>query len=290
MVSTEFSIASGSVMGFDHLKGGRNNQDGVCVLSDGDSLIGIVCDGCSEGKYSEVGARLGARLIAEAIKRNIRHLTERPNPTSPSDRTLLTLLLERARQDVTAQLRVLANAMGGSLSRTVTDYFLFTVIGVLLTERTGAVFSIGDGLVVLNGEVIQIGPFPGNEPPYLAYAITGSSLTDKEPGLLEFKLQGVLPTHEINSVLIGSDGLDYMMKKADQDMPGKAEPVGPISQFWKDERYFRNADMVRRKLALLNREQVKIDWEEKRTIRQIGLLPDDTTLVVIARTLKEGER
>ncbi|MDO8622315.1 MAG: protein phosphatase 2C domain-containing protein, partial [bacterium] len=55
-----------------------------------------------------------------------------------------------------------------------------------------------------------------------------------------------------------------------------------IDQFWTDDRYFRNPDMVRRRLTLVNREAVRA--ENGMLARTPGLLPDDTTLVVIRRT------
>jgi hypothetical protein len=54
-------------------------------------------------------------------------------------------------------------------------------------------------------------------------------------------------------------------------IPGRSEDVGPLSQFWTDDAYYENRDMVRRRLAVLNRG------------RHGGLLADDTTLVVVRR-------
>jgi len=66
-------------------------------------------------------------------------------------------------------------------------------------------------------------------------------------------------------------------------IPGRSEIVGPISQFWGEDRYFENPDGVRRRLALINNEHQTIDWRKQTIERTAGRLPDDTTLIVIRR-------
>jgi hypothetical protein len=61
--------------------------------------------------------------------------------------------------------------------------------------------------------------------------------------------------------------------------------VGPLSQFWTDDRYFANPDALRRRLTLINRESVRADFESRRLVRTPGLLPDDTTVVVLRRRM-----
>jgi hypothetical protein len=61
-----------------------------------------------------------------------------------------------------------------------------------------------------------------------------------------------------------------------------------LSQFWEEDRYFRNPDALRRRLALINSEYTHLDREAGVLIREPGLLPDDTTLVAIRRRLCGG--
>src|SRR5262245_49170239 len=60
-------IAVGSVAGRLHRKLGRPNQDAVCVARTATGAVLVVCDGCGSAPRSEVGAALGARLVAHAL-------------------------------------------------------------------------------------------------------------------------------------------------------------------------------------------------------------------------------
>lgn len=269
-----FEIAGGTIIGKDHLLVGKNNQDAFHFSINDDAVIAVVCDGCGEGKNSEVGARVGAKLITKTIAQATDRLPGREDSAQ---------FWERIRQDVLAQLRVLANAMDKSLSQVILDYFLFTVVGVIINPKNLVTFSLGDGLIIVNEEAVPLGPFPNNEPPYLTYGITGSSITDKNPELLQFKINSIINTDDVQSILIGTDGVLDLMRVAELNVPGKDEVVGSISQFWENDRYFKNPDMVRRKLSLINREVIRPDWKNEKIVKENGLLPDDTTLVVIRK-------
>lgn len=278
-IQSEFQLAAGSVRGTDHVLSDKPNQDAFKSVVSKDHITAVVCDGCGSGKHSEVGAKIGVRMIVETIEKLLRI-----QPTVLFDDSPPNLFWERVRQDVLAQLRVLVNSMGGSLSQTVTDYFLFTIVGSLMTPNSVSIFSIGDGVFTVNGRVTPIGPFPDNEPPYLSYNLTGSKVSDKHPGLLNFKVHETLLTRDIQSVLIGCDGVGDLIEAEKKKIPGKNELAGPISQFWENDQFFKNPDMVRRRLVIMNKPSQKIDWKEKKVCREKGLLHDDTTLIVVRRT------
>lgn len=276
-----FEIANGTITGKLHTRRGQNNQDAFYAISDSEAIVALVCDGCGAEKNSEVGAKLGAHLLAESIRRHTEIFSHRQISLVKANAPYP--FWERVLEDVLAQIRVLANAMGQSLSSVIYDYFLFTMVGALVTKAGTVVFSLGDGVAYANGEFRQFGPFPDNEPPYLGYGITGSSLTEKDPELLKVKIHWLIPTEQVNSILIGTDGVIDLIKAARQNLPGKEELVGSIDQFWQEDRYFTNSDMVRRRLSLVNRDYVKPLWKERKLYRESGLLPDDTTLIVVRR-------
>jgi hypothetical protein len=122
-----------------------------------------------------------------------------------------------------------------------------------------ALFWLGDGVVAFYDHWQVLPSFPGNAPPYLAYGILGVEVDPFQTW--------ILPTEEWRSLLIGTDGLKDFIAAAE------VEPVGDLSQFWTEDRYFRNPDQVRRQLARWNRESKT----------RSRLLPDDTTLVVMRR-------
>lgn len=271
----DFQVAAGTIIGRNHSEplAAKPNQDAFLHPATEDAIIAIVCDGCSSGTHSEVGAKIGARLIVQAISSYLPRLSgEQPSLNE------LEAALERVREDVLAQIRVLANTMGGSFTKTVGDYFLFTVIGAIVTPLWTGTFSNGDGVYFVNGEMNTLGPFPGNEPPYFSYAMVQSKFTSQQ---LMFQVNRLFSTAQLDSLLVGSDGVADLAAVAERNLPGRKEVVGPISQFWEQDRYFENPDNIRRKLALANQLSVRLDRENQRVVREVGLLPDDTTLVVI---------
>lgn len=264
-----FEIAAGTIMGRDHVIAGRNNQDAYYIYESDRCIIALVADGCSEGKHSEVGAQLGVRLFAQAILRNYQEKN----------------FWEKVQQDVLTNIRQSAQAMGRNLVKVINDYFLFTVVGIFLNDYGVQFFSIGDGIFFVNDEMIRLGPFPDNAPPYLCYELIGTSLSYSHPELLKIQLHKEIPASNFVSCLIGTDGVVDLAAVAKRNIPGKQELVGPVNQFWTEERYFTNSDMVRRRLSLINRESIKPDWENKLMLRESGLLPDDTTLITIRRKI-----
>ncbi len=251
-----FELAGGSVAGADHVRTGRANQDAFTWRRGERALVAAVCDGCGSGRHSEVGAKLGARLLTDAAAR----LLDAGAPAGEAS------TWSRVRRDLLAQLRLLANAMGGSLTDTVADYFLFTVVGVAVTPAQTVIVAAGDGLFAVNGVARQLGPFPGNQPPYLSYDLVGD-----EPGP-PLAIEARLPTAEVGSVVIGTDGA--------VDLPAGELSVHALCT---DPRLFRNRDAVRRRLALLAAERVTADWQDRRLVRARGRLPDDTTVIALRR-------
>ena len=269
----KFELAGGSTIGREHLRLGKNNQDAYYWVSIDSATIAVVCDGCGSGTHSEVGAKIGARLVVEAMLRNL-----------PEDGlSLSTNFWQQVHQDLLHSLGMIAASLGGDLVSVVKEYLLFTIIGAVITPEETAVFAIGDGVFALNEEVITIPPFPNNAPPYLSYGLIIDALLDMKPVDCQLRVHRQVPTSEVQSILIGTDGVEDLIGVADKYLPGKSDRVGEISQYWEDDRYFRNLYGLNRRLALISHNSIKPDWETRRLIKQNGLLADDTTLVVIRR-------
>ena len=162
--------------------------------------------------------------------------------------------------------------MDGEFKRTIGDYFLFTIVGALILPEVTAIFSIGDGIIGINERLIEIGPFPNNQPPYSAYSLLDQSLTGFSPDELRFTVHSVTPTNEVQTVLIGTDGVMDLSR------------AFPLNQFWENDLYFKNPDAVRRRLALINKESIKIDWEKK--VKELPNWQDYYHLIILP-TYKE---
>ena len=246
---SRYEIAGGTVAGRSHALAGKPNQDAYAWEARGDLLAAVVCDGCGSSPHSEIGARIGARIAVASL------LARLEEGAAPGD----AALWDGLGRDLLGSLRDLTAAMGGRPAETARDHFLFTVIGVALSGDRGAVFAAGDGVVAVDGEVTRLGPFPGNEPPYLAYGLLSSAA----PGLCPVRIFSGART-----VLLGTDG---------------AGDLADLRVFWEDDRWFQNQDALRRRLAQQSRDVTRPLWDERRIVREPGRLDDDTTLVVVRR-------
>lgn len=263
-----FEIARGTVPGFSHVRAGKNNQDGFHVVQTADYTVAVVCDGCSGGKYSEAGAQFGALLLASTI---ISFLQARScwmvdKEKDPFDWNWIrrTALWEMRHW---AESLGMLNAERQVSSSFVNDYLLFTSVCAVITNERSEFASIGDGCISINGETQVIGPFEGNMPPYLGYGLVRTSIKDE---MQQFVVSKALPTRDLESFMIGSDGIASLIQAEDKPFPGKTNLVGPISQLWTDNRFFLNADSGRRHLVLANGGLGS---------RLQGLLEDDTTFI-----------
>jgi len=267
-MKNRFRIAGGSIIGSDHSKPGKpgaiNNQDSFFWKQNDDFLVAIVADGCSSGKHSEVGAKIGAGILCQLLYKEI----ENDEDFTSAD------FWHKARKHLMNHFSGLAQGMGISISEIVKNYLLFTIVGVIMTDELTIIFSFGDGVFSIDGELTEIGPFQRNAPPYIAYHLTGSSVFDSNPDLADFMIHKRVPTNEITNLVIGTDGVVDLVAIEDESIPGKFEKIGSINQFF-DEKFFKNPDMIRRRLAVINKEVV-VDGRLR-----AGHLKDDTTLVVI---------
>jgi hypothetical protein len=287
-----YQITGGSIPGRDHIGRneillGRNNQDAFRWHVSEDAIMALVCDGCGSAPHSEVGAKVGAELLIRALDSRLREY--RGKEDSLISRSVLEMLLNDVRLDVLGRLTDLARQLAGgsnSLVQPVTDYLLFTVVGLFITEHCGCIFSIGDGVWALNGELHRLGPFPGNAPPYLSYGLIPEKCLSMQHDV-HFKLFGPFATGLIESLLIGTDGAADLVDAENRCIPGSEEQVGPLSQFWEDDQFFRNPDAVRRRLSVINRE-VKRFEADGTVCRMPGLLRDDTTLIALRREKEES--
>jgi hypothetical protein len=260
-----FEIAAGSVSGRTHALSGRPNQDALVVRASASSLVAVVADGCGSAEHSEVGAWIGASTLAAELGR----------ATSPELDD--TGFWDRVQSSTLSALRNTATSMGGNLEDTVRRFFLFTVVGAVIAGDRAAVFSLGDGLIAVNGQVTHLGPFPGNAPPYVGYALFDDHRTPDSRLVIHHRI----PAGDIESILVATDGATEWNEAANRPLPGTHETTGPLSQLWQDDRFFDHPDALRRKLARMNRALVRPVWDARRLEKEPGLLEDDTTIAVL---------
>lgn len=279
-MTSEWQVAGGSVRGTRHRRADRNNQDGFHWSTD-DRLILVVTDGCTSGARSELGALLGARLVA----RRAMAAAVWPGLDSPESYG------RAVRAGLLADLAPVHAALGGTPAELL-DHLLFTAVLAVADARHAAVLVMGDGMAAVNGE-IRVVESRENRPAYPAYG-----LLDPSPGP-EPRVLWHGPSASVRTLMVGTDGaVDLLCPErsgatgpgqvrtwpADGEGGSNRDPdLRRLTGLLEDDRVFDNPDQLRRLLTVANRDTQRVDWENRRLQRETGVLPDDTTLIVARR-------
>lgn len=274
-MKNSFQIAGGSIPGTDHTlpgsPGWKNNQDAYHIVSTDTMTLGIVSDGCGAGSSSEVGAKLSVRILSSIIEKLLPRYEEKFGTSYNGESSFF----KRVREDFTAELRVLANKMGDSMTDIVTNYFSFTIIGFLVTKDWVHTFSIGDGFIQVNDERKKLGPFPNNEPPYIGLAL--------REVVIPFTVDRY-PIDTIDQILIASDGIDHLFDAIGEKNPNGLWTIEDPKIFLNTPLFFKKMDGIRGRLAIYNTEHVVN--ENGSVFLKKGLLKDDVTIVAVKRIHK----
>lgn len=258
-VNQQFQLAGGSMIGRDHRIVPKNNQDSWAIWQSKALTIAIIADGCGSGRYSEIGSKLGVQILGSYLDKEYTSID--------------SFSWRQAQQALLSNIDTLARAIGGDYKQVIEDYFLFTLLGVVIDREFAVFFAVGDGTIFVNGLHIQLGPFPDNTPPYISYnLISEKVVVDSESIQLGPILQ--VPVGELETFLIATDGIDDYMNREGDQLPGLEKTLEPLQRFWEDDKYFRgNPQLLSRQLKLAAR-----DWPQNNP--EPGILSDDTTLVV----------
>lgn len=260
-----FNVVGASVRGSEHTRLGRNNQDAFVHWVGSGVALGVVCDGCGSAPASEVGAQLCARIVGDLLRVQ---LQEGQDPGEEA-------FLEHLASGVCARLHQFLGCLGQAGGEQIHELLLTTILGFVATPTTCRVFAAGDGIVAVNGEVQVLGPFPGNAPPYLAYALSGQNVG--------FQSLCCRPTAEISSLLLASDGADAFISTPDARLPGTQRRLGSLPNLSEDPRFVSHPDALRRHLFCAARERMRFDPGERAMRREAALLHDDTSIVLAQR-------
>lgn len=244
-----WTVVGASVIGSAHRRSDRPNQDSWTVERGERAIVAVLADGCGSAPNSEVGAWLGARIWAKVLRELVEAGLRCEDPRFWP--LACAASLER--------LRTLVDALPGPVEARVHEALLFTLVGFVLTPTRLVVHAIGDGLVWLDGRETALGPFPNNAPPYLGYGLLGATpkvevIHDVDAGAFE-------------GLIIASDGAEEL-----DELGALVEP-----------RLLARPHALRRELARINREQLRVDWDAEVIEHGRGRLRDDTTVIALAR-------
>jgi hypothetical protein len=237
-------VASAAVTGARHLRVPRNGQDAAATWLGEDSGAIVVCDGCSAGASSEVGARLASQLVIAQLAKRL--------PSERPDESMWSAI----REAVATQIGRIVERMPGDRVVALHEHFLFTIVAAVWRGDEVAVWALGDGAYALGDHVHTLGPFEDNRPPYLAYDLLG------EPQRAHF----VLTDAACGRALVATDGIAEI---------GFDPFLGDI------DRYFTNPDALRRELVVRARGTERVDWYERRIERRPAALQDDGAIALM---------
>lgn len=184
-----------TVTGREHLRLGRNNQDGACVAQRGPTTVAVVTDGCSSQPFSEVGARLGARALASIVL--------------GLDAAPLAELPELALSQLGAWLgRLVASFEHDEAPALLEQYGLFTVLCAVQRGPDAVVFGSGDGAVLVDERLVRLDSGEANAPAYLGYRLLGQSVPAQRHHL-----------GPAERVALATDGLDGWLARSPKALP-----------------------------------------------------------------------
>jgi len=198
----EVYLRSAQIVGRSHILLGKNSQDALVkgsVEVNGKRVVyGVICDGCSEGKDSEVGAKLAAAFIGRRIEILVKSGV--PLYRIPS------VLRTRTIGFLGNILASVSFDSSHSYVNFIKNYLLFTIIGFVYTDEETIVFALGDGVVVIDDEVTIRDE--KNKPSYIGYHLVDRRYLSPEASVLPGKFDVVsFASSEFSRIAIASDGL-----------------------------------------------------------------------------------
>ena len=181
--------------GNGHYLDGLNNQD--YFFAEGN--VKLITDGCSSGRFSEVGTRLFCQLFSQL-----------------EDRLEITKFEENVDTVFKKILSLKPSNCDSDANDFVHDNLLFTIVACFELEDKFVVKSIGDGYIITvnNADLVSyIRLFYGEKPPYYSYNILESQLY---PAPLTFKTFE-FSKRDFKKVGIASDGISPIAEKKVED-------------------------------------------------------------------------
>lgn len=177
-------------IGMEHLESGMNCQD----YGFSDSINGIICDGCSEGKHSEVGAKLFCYFMDSVLGTTDIYWVDE----------VFHRMVEFLYRDKIQALK---------------DFMSFTILTVSSTYEGWRIDYCGDGYIILqdhDGNITFEELSDGEYPKYYIYNYIAPEYLKHYKDGVSFS-QKTYSKEEYAKVGIASDGLRYILQ-ADEEL------------------------------------------------------------------------
>lgn len=177
--------------GNGHYLDGINNQD-FCYM---EKNLKLLTDGCSEGKFSEVGTRLFNQYFSLIEDRfNVDKFEENVKETFIK---IVSLFKDKGEEKV---------------KEFIVNNMLFTIVACFELEDKFVVKSIGDGYIITVNSLDMVSftrLFYGKRPPYYAYNFIQTETYNKELNFKTFEFS----KDNFKNVGLASDGIGPIVDK-----------------------------------------------------------------------------
>lgn len=213
----ELRMRSARIVGRGHLNSGKNRQDSLktgTVEIDGKNVFyGVICDGCSEGVNSEVGANLASAFLGRHIEVLVKSKIAFERIPAILDKRLLGFL------------RTILGEITFDSPRSRVDFIkdnlLFTVLGFMYREGELVLFVQGDGVMVFNDGMIERNE--NDLPRYIGYNLVERKFLASGVSALQEGFDVMRFSGDITRFAIASDALleepDFVGELWGHDLP-----------------------------------------------------------------------
>lgn len=241
-----FKITSASIIGKSHYNLNYNNQDALKYYQNEDLILGVICDGCGSGAYSEVGANLGANYFVNYFVDsfiNNKITNELINNFEDEMIVFFNKLIELQKNNE------------AKIEDFIFNYLYFTILGFVVTEDITYIISSGDGFYKVNENCFFINQ--ENKPKYLA-----NKILNKNYSFNCYKYE----TEAINLLSISSDGIHSINEHF---MNSNLENISTFSEIFDFEGFYDNEIEFSKFLKDLSINK--------------NILTDDTSIIMLKR-------
>jgi len=247
LLKDQFQWFFGTATGWCHLLKGIGNQDAWTVKTCDEGIVAVIADGCSSIPHPEVGAWFGVDTISELIMQAV--LGGAFNTTDGVEleaacQKLFTEIIacfDRLVVNIAQPASAGAQPSHDSKDEVIQRYMFFTMVAAIVTESATIVISFGDGVFAINDKVTEIqNKGNRNSPPYLGFHMDGCVMSVPSlPQYHQIQIQAIVPTAEVDSLLIGTDGCLDVIAAENQLAPRcRKKTIGSISQLWRNHKLF----------------------------------------------------
>jgi serine/threonine protein phosphatase PrpC len=215
---------AGQIIGRSHMTRQANCQDSLALAQPESAIVGVVCDGCGEGQHSEVGSTLAAKyIVTQALQ-----LLDDKCDLAEIPSILYMRILDYLEDLISLSLPV-------NRLQFVQHHLLFTIVGVILTNDGGTLFSSGDGLIAVDDKVNSINQ--NNKPAYIAYHLIRENVVSTSVIQHGFTVQKI---NDWQRIVIATDGFEAALLPELKDLEHPRSLQRKLNVWSNQERRFQD--------------------------------------------------